>query len=789
MRKITVYIVFAVLFFIAACGSSIHDAQDFIPNEPPAIVDGSLKLTTVSGDDIGESVKKNLMNGMTFKVWIKATDPEGKPLSYKYTSPNATFAENVTETDGSVSSVFVTKDITVLITDVSITAVVTDEKKSTAQKAISLGSGKAGPSLTTDMSVTKSFIMPTASTSFSFYSDSDGYYQVRNMDGVTDPSLVDVDYETAIYKYAASTTGTPNAITIQIAGATAPDPGGKIVRVSAPDGAKNVWVLFWDGLEQFSKKDVVVTSDGTAPSVVFKSNGTTVADGARVSSEEVITAEGSDANSIGSITLDGASTALRTDKYTSSFASSVLTVTPTDNFSLGSKTVTVTATDAAGNTRAETRTLNIYALDFYVSTTGSDSNEGFKDEPLLTIQKGIDAVSMHILSGEMGYVRVMSGDYPEYKSSGNARNGAIDIVSFTDKSITLLGGYDDDTFSETARNGYSQLQSYVAPYVGLQLSSSTPVNINSSHSVKIDKFSIRASASGANGYSACILSNTSNIIISNCLIKGIINSTYSNRCAGIIIYRSTADIINNNISAQCSGSTLDSQGIYIQGARSADKIRIINNTIHGTDTTLGGNIAGISIFTTTGDNNLDVIIRNNTIVSGYNSQAGYYPHGIRVANGLYTITTINMCVDNNILYNVTYTAGAYSIYQATAGVSWQSISGNLMRIFYDTTNYYVFYNNGTNLTYTNLTSICSTATGNARLPTVAFTTPVNNYFYITDFTSPSTSTFIGSSGINGNDSSWSDFPRNSGGDYCDINDYSRPITGGWSIGAYQDLWM
>ncbi|MEI6233967.1 MAG: right-handed parallel beta-helix repeat-containing protein [Planctomycetota bacterium] len=76
------------------------------------------------------------------------------------------------------------------------------------------------------------------------------------------------------------------------------------------------------------------------------------------------------------------------------------------------------------------------AADFYVATTGSDSNPGTEAQPFRTVQKGCDAAS----GGSTIYVKV--GVYSErvtITKSGNASDGFVTLRNFATDAVALDG--------------------------------------------------------------------------------------------------------------------------------------------------------------------------------------------------------------------------------------------------------------------------------------------------------------------------------------------------------------
>ncbi len=218
-----------------SCGTSIQDAQNFIENKPPVITAFNADLPVgISSDSI--------VGGIAVDITVEASDPEGRPLTYDFTSESGSFA-NKTLTDDGCTVQFITLGDIAGGQDVIISLSVTYVKRTSVSTTLNIGSGKQGPALT--LSLIDTSIHPNNQTSFSFSSDSNGYYQIQYLNGVTDPQQAVVDDNIALYRYTASgDSANPNIVSINVLGANALDPGGKIIRLDGLDGVKNVWVLF-----------------------------------------------------------------------------------------------------------------------------------------------------------------------------------------------------------------------------------------------------------------------------------------------------------------------------------------------------------------------------------------------------------------------------------------------------------------------------------------------------------------------------------------------------------------
>jgi len=72
-------------------------------------------------------------------------------------------------------------------------------------------------------------------------------------------------------------------------------------------------------------------------------------------------------------------------------------------------------------------------IDFYVSTTGSDSNDGLSSAtPFLTIQKAVDTIrTKYLLFGYMAIINIADGIYNENVTVANVAGGSIKFSGST----------------------------------------------------------------------------------------------------------------------------------------------------------------------------------------------------------------------------------------------------------------------------------------------------------------------------------------------------------------------
>ncbi|HNX58417.1 MAG TPA: Ig-like domain-containing protein, partial [Spirochaetota bacterium] len=248
-----------------SCGKSIENAQDFIPNDPPVI-----ESCTVTDDATGKEIDaSNIILGMKLKCAVKASDPEGKPLAYTFTSDYLSCSSQTGTADGCDGIFVVTK--VVANTPVTLTVSVRDQKDASATMLIPIGTGKEGPLLTVG-SPDKTSINSTGYATFVFTCTSDGIYQVLE-------SGDDVSKNPAAYLKTTSVYTAGEEIKAIVGGpsySVATADVAKTAIVSSGDGPKKIWIVFKDNNNYYAASSVSVSLDSVSPTIV----STTPANGA-----------------------------------------------------------------------------------------------------------------------------------------------------------------------------------------------------------------------------------------------------------------------------------------------------------------------------------------------------------------------------------------------------------------------------------------------------------------------------------------------------------------------------
>ncbi|HNX60827.1 MAG TPA: Ig-like domain-containing protein, partial [Spirochaetota bacterium] len=206
-----------------------------------------------------------ISSGLVINLEVTAHDPEGKPLSYTFASEAGNFG-NIKKTATGCTAEFYTRNV-IGGASVNITISVEDEKHATdTWRDWNVGKGRSGPMVKISIDP-KEYIRPDDYTSFEFYCDSDGYYQILCSNSATEQTIA-VDDNQPIYMYTPSAdVSSPKRIASDIVGYKL-NKVGRIKLPSADDGPYCVWLLFWDGLKQYDIKKIIINQDGTPPTFV-----------------------------------------------------------------------------------------------------------------------------------------------------------------------------------------------------------------------------------------------------------------------------------------------------------------------------------------------------------------------------------------------------------------------------------------------------------------------------------------------------------------------------------------
>ncbi|MDC7125177.1 MAG: hypothetical protein PQJ46_06410 [Spirochaetales bacterium] len=285
----------------------------------------------------------------------------------------------------------------------------------------------------------------------------------------------------------------------------------------------------------------------------------------------------------------------------------------------------------------------------YVSSTGSDSNDGTKGNPYLTIENAIDAAS----SSGIQTIFVASGTY-----------SVTEPITLAD-GISLLGGYDENNnWSRDITSNTTIIDSILTNH------DSTDYVFYASdltNSVTVEGFTINATMDYDGSYAFYL--NNSSISVSNNIVNtsGTDYNTYH-----IYAVNSTLNIVHNQFYCTAFGSGY-SIPIYLSSGATAV---ITNNIIEGENSYYNG--GGCVNTATTGT--YDLTIRNNTIVAGY---CGGYTGGVfgtRSSCNGYTSSSANITlrIDNNIITTDNTSSDFFVIFTTSPNLTIESFKNNII---------------------------------------------------------------------------------------------------------------
>lgn len=261
---------------------------------------------------------------------------------------------------------------------------------------------------------------------------------------------------------------------------------------------------------------------------------------------------------------------------------------------------------------------SIYAADYYVSTTGSDSNSGSESSPWKTIQKGINSLK----AGDILYIK--GGTYPEklnVNTSGTSSapitiSGYADEMPTVDGSNISLGCYD---FLVTVKGSYVNLEKLKVAnstgggmYIGGTASSIKNVSLshlgetgavlagtnNIADTVTVTDNGYRY-GSGCSTWGSALCTVGKDSVIKNSLTynnvgeglnayaasSGAIiedNVSYDNKSVNLYVDSSSGTIVRRNLVYHSPNSSSSSRGITIGGETGGvSNVTIVNNFVMG----------------------------------------------------------------------------------------------------------------------------------------------------------------------------------------------------------------
>jgi hypothetical protein len=258
---ISFFLASGIFSLILSCGDVIEESQDFRPNKAPVISSFSGKRYDEKAYD-----KDNLISNTTFLLSAEAYDPEGKEISFAYSSESGSFTKQ--EDDDTTSSIiFVTGNLTAgEIVEVTLAVSDPKTKNNISSKKITLGKGKPVPVLTVSdgsrsvssgktesLSVSISAAAATmaggGAAVLTLSPDCDGYFQLIADNSISLESDAHIVDGNNVFGIRVSDEPSINGT---IVGYSCTDgPGTHFVKIpSSEKGTYKVWIVFCDYLNQ-----------------------------------------------------------------------------------------------------------------------------------------------------------------------------------------------------------------------------------------------------------------------------------------------------------------------------------------------------------------------------------------------------------------------------------------------------------------------------------------------------------------------------------------------------------
>lgn len=229
--------VFAPIF---SCGDSIETAQDFKPNEAPVVI--SKSITRYDGKNYDPY---RLISNTAFYLTVDAYDPEGKTLTWEFSSDHGSFNEPET-TDTGVRVLFITGKLTAA-DSVDIEMKIFDAKKKVSAETLHVGTGKLVPKIT--ITPAQLSISSAGDGTIFLSADCDGEFQLLCDNTVTSPENIHVDSSKNVFAYSMG-----SSVPAVVEGPGALVTGRVKLPVSATgtysNTSYNVWVIFCDLMGQ-----------------------------------------------------------------------------------------------------------------------------------------------------------------------------------------------------------------------------------------------------------------------------------------------------------------------------------------------------------------------------------------------------------------------------------------------------------------------------------------------------------------------------------------------------------
>lgn len=340
---------------------------------------------------------------------------------------------------------------------------------------------------------------------------------------------------------------------------------------------------------------------------------------------------------------------------------------------------------------------SLWAVDYYVSKTGSDSNSGTETSPWLTIQKAANTATAGAT------VHIKAGTYNEKVNinvSGNATAGFITFQNYASDTVILDGTgisvSGDVAMLNIAAKSYIRIKGLQICNLKTSTKGAVPVGImvsgaagnielrnNYIHHIA-NTAAISLGGSGRDAHGMAVYGTSGTTPITNLIIDG-------NEIAYCTLGSSESMVVNGNVDTfQITNNIVhdnDNIGIDCIGfegtAPANDQARnglVQGNTVYNI-TSYGNPSYGTNVRAADGiyvDGGRDIVIERNTV--------HHVDIGIEVASEHSGKTTTGVTVRSNLIYKCYYTGLAFGGYSTSVGSTANCAFLNNTLIQNDTTN-------------------------------------------------------------------------------------------------------
>ncbi|MDD4278321.1 DUF1565 domain-containing protein [Candidatus Sumerlaeota bacterium] len=295
-----------------------------------------------------------------------------------------------------------------------------------------------------------------------------------------------------------------------------------------------------------------------------------------------------------------------------------------------------------------------WGADFYVATTGNDSNPGTLESPVATIAKGIE------LAADGDNVNVAAGTY----------DGAVVV----NKAVTLLGPNANKAGFATDRAAEAIVKAAAAPAIKLD-----------ADGAKLKGFTVNDTPStethGTNTNTGVVEMTKANTIAMNNIVVGQSAASGDAGPSGISAYMIDSPTMEGNYVYGCL--TTNRSGMKFQTC--SGTISAINNKVENCaylglyfDSCNGGNIDGNTVSNTAQPgiqvaNGAGYVVTNN-VITGCNTGNGADKAGLTAAAGATNITFRYNKLSGNKKAGISFRNNTADI--GTADVNYNSFLGN-----------------------------------------------------------------------------------------------------------------